>query len=450
MKALNQRGFHQVFLVALACVVIVGVIGTYYLVMSRAASPNSGAITSGYSGKCLDDLHDGTKAKSSVDIYTCNSTVSQQWQILSNNTIKINKDDCLGVNVPTGTTSVANPLVQLYYCRTTTASLASSYQQWKVNGTTLVNIHSGKCMAAISSNSVVPANGTLIHLAPCSASSTGQIWHLPKSTTTTSSCGPSGQCVPVGNISGWNQVFETNFPNTVPLGAFSNCGNGDTTADTYCTGLESYGSYYNDWWAYPSGWPDTSEECIEGSSKCPNPGLNIPIGGEYEPQNVVSVSGNEMHINMYRSSSGGDNQVATVVPRQCMNLTYGRYTERFEVTQASPGFKSAHLLINNASEIDYPENDYSEDMYAYTHPGGASFSTNTLWTSGWHTTVIQWSTNSLSFYLDGKLIGTTSTDIPNAPVDWIIQNESSILGPYSSPGATSKMNIAWVACYVQS
>ncbi len=257
---------------------------------------------------------------------------------------------------------------------------------------------------------------------------------------------PSGQCVPQGNIPGWTQVYATNFPGTVPVGAFSGCTNTDDTAATaYCTGLKPYGSYFNDWWAYPSGWPDTAEECIEGTDSCPEPSTKIPIGGEYHPEEAVSVSNSEMHIDMYRPSSG-TNVVATVVPRQCMYMKYGRYTERFEVSQADPGFKSAHLFYDGGFEIDYPEADYGSTINAFTHPGGASFPTNANWDT-WHTTVIEWTASSIKFYMDGSLIGTTTNDIPNIPMSWILQNESSIEGPYASPGAKANLNIAWVACY---
>lgn len=268
--------------------------------------------------------------------------------------------------------------------------------------------------------------------------------------TGTGSCGPSGVCVPVGNITGWNQVYETNFPGTVPVGAFSGCtdDNDGLPADADCTGLKNYGSYYTDWWAYPTGWPDTAEECIEKSPSCPEPSLNIPVGGEYQPEKAVSVSGNEMHINMYRPSTGY-NVVAAMVPRQCMNMKYGRYTERFEVTNENPGFKSAHLFYQGNYEIDFPESDYGSPISAYTHYMGAtplSASTTANWTT-WHTSVIEWTASSVKFYMDGTLIGTATTDVPNIAMSWILQNESSIEGPYASVGNTSDLNIAWVACY---
>ena len=263
---------------------------------------------------------------------------------------------------------------------------------------------------------------------------------------TFNSCEPSGRCAPTGSVPGWHLIYVTSFPGNVPLGAFSGCGNGSTTEHTYCSGLKAYGGYYRDWWAYPSGWPDTAKECIQASSKCPYANLKPPVGGEYEPQDSVSISNHAMHIHMYRPRTGGNNVVAAVIPRLCMNHEYGMYTERFRVVQDDPGFKSAHLFYNDGHEIDYPENDYDRDISAYVHPGTVNFSSHETWTE-WHTTVIKWTSTSIRFYMDGKLIGTTTMDVPHIRMSWILQNESSLLGPYAQAGASALLDEAWVACY---
>lgn len=255
----------------------------------------------------------------------------------------------------------------------------------------------------------------------------------------TSSSEPSGQALPTDNVPGWKLLFADDFSGTVPLGAFSNCSSTQTPQQARCAGLQSYGSYYNHWWAYPTGWPDTAKSDADGNS-------GAPYGGIYHPEDTVSVSNGAMHIHMYRPTTGGDNHVATVLPIPCMNHQYGRYTERLKVTQYAPGFKSAHLFYKGGFEIDYPENDYGTIMSAYTHPGEANFSTSAKWTD-WHTTVIEWTPGQIKFYMDGSLLGTTTTQVPNIAMDWILQNESSIRGPYAANGASSQLDIDWVACY---
>lgn len=249
----------------------------------------------------------------------------------------------------------------------------------------------------------------------------------------------SGEAMPTGDLPGWKQLFADDFTTSIPLGAFSDCNHNADKPTAYCGGLAPYGNYKSRWWAYPSGWTDTAKSGADGNG-------GAPFGGVYHPEDTVSISDGAMHVKMFRPAAGGDNHVAAVVPIPCMAHQYGRYVERFKVVQADPGFKSAHLFYQGGYEIDYPENDYNQSISAYTHPGGASFSSKVKWTE-WHTTAIEWTANSVSFYMDGKLIGTTTNKVPNIPMSWILQNESSILGPYASPGATAQLDIDWVACY---
>lgn len=246
--------------------------------------------------------------------------------------------------------------------------------------------------------------------------------------------------MPTDNVSGWKLKFADNFTGSVPLGAFSGCSSSQNPATSRCSGLKNYGAYYNNWWAYPSGWPDTAKSGADGNT-------GAPFGGVYRPEKVVSVDKGAMHIKMYRPSTGGDNHVATVVPIPCMDQKYGRYTERFKVVQYQPGFKSAHLFYKGGFEIDYPENDYHHPISAYVHPGGGNFNSGTKYTDAWHTTTIEWTASSVKFYMDGRLIGTATKSVPNITMDWILQNESSIMGPYATPGASAQLDIDWVACY---
>jgi hypothetical protein len=257
-----------------------------------------------------------------------------------------------------------------------------------------------------------------------------------------SSCAPPDVCAPKGDLPGWKQVFVTDFPGTVPVGAFSDCNNDVNSPQAACNGLRPYGEYYANWWAYPSGWPDTAKSGADGN-------VGAPFGGVYRPELTVSVGGGAMHIRMFRPSTGGENAVATVVPRKCMDRQYGRYSERFRVVHADPGFKSAHLFYQGGYEIDYPENDYDRAISAYVHPGGATFATAAKW-SDWHTTDIEWTPGVVKFYLDGALIGTATDKVPSIKMSWILQNESSIIGPYAAPGASAQLDIDWVSCYAPS
>lgn len=258
----------------------------------------------------------------------------------------------------------------------------------------------------------------------------------PSGTTGTN---PSGEAMPKGDISGWKQIFADDFTTNVPLGAFSNCNNNTDTPQANCTGLKNYGAYYENWWAYPKGWKDTAKSGADGNT-------GAPYGGIYSPEDTVFVDNGAMHVKMFRPSSGGDNHVAAMVPRKCMDTQYGRYVERFKVVKADPGFKSAHLFYGNGLEVDYPEGDYTKGLSAFTHPGENNFHTNAKWTE-WHTTAIERTKGQVKYYLDGKLIGTATKSIPDIKLSWILQNESSIEGPYAANGATAQIDFDWVTCY---
>jgi len=52
--------------------------------------------------------------------------------------------------------------------------------------------------------------------------------------------------------------------------------------------------------------------------------------------------------------------------------------------------------------------------FAYVHAGQdpqQAFDTGASWGT-WHTTAIEWTPKRLSFFLDGKLIGTTTQGVP--------------------------------------
>jgi hypothetical protein len=126
---------------------------------------------------------------------------------------------------------------------------------------------------------------------------------------------------------------------------------------------------------------------------------------------------------------------AAVVPKAAIGRLYGRYTETARVSRVTTGYKSAHLLWphgNGAFEVDFPENEWNTAPYAYVHNGNdpqLSFPSNVSWAQ-WHTYTIGWRPGLLSLYVDGKLIGRTSsaTYVPSVPMDWIIQNESALNG----------------------
>jgi hypothetical protein len=446
----RDHGMAMIFIVAFA---VIGTIATFW---TRAATTSATGTVTGIASKCLDNLDGKAVNGNKISLWTCDSTSSQQWTLPGDGTVR-NNGYCLDVR---GAGKTKGTIVQLYKCNGTVA------QQWKVNSDkSVVNPNSGLCLDDQHS---VTTDGNTIWIWTCNGTS-AQKWTVPTASTSTGGgsgsgtgtgtgtgtgsgsgggTSTSGAAMPVGNLTGWKQVFADDFAGTVPKGAFSDCNHNTDTPQAYCGGLKNYGAYYTNWWAYPNGWPDTAESCREGLSGCPDKSIHPTIGGDYQPEKAVSVSGGQMHIAMSRPSSG-NNIVATMVPRKCMSQQYGRYVERFRVSTGGKGFKSAHLFYDNGYEMDYPESDdYSQTINAFTHPSEENFSTNAKW-SDWHTTTIEWTAGSVKYYMDGKLIGTAKKNIANFKMTWALQNESSIAGPYASVGTKAQLDLDWVTCYSQ-
>lgn len=234
----------------------------------------------------------------------------------------------------------------------------------------------------------------------------------------------------------WNMVWNTSFPKDLTLGQWSMC-DSDTKV---CSGLPK--PYVNHLGAYPQGWPDTATK--DG----------LPVGGIYDPDTTLSISNNMLHVNMWRGQTG-PNHVAAIIPLASKGQLYGRYVERFRVSQVAVGFKSAHLLWpaqpGSAFEVDFPERDWDKDIYAFVHSGSLPqivISTTDVWTD-WHVSDLRWSPGLLEFYLDGSLLQsiTDTRYVPNVPMSWIIQNESSLDGETTSPGSSGQLDISHLAYF---
>lgn len=256
--------------------------------------------------------------------------------------------------------------------------------------------------------------------------------------------------MPSGNCGPFIQTFKENFNgDSVPLGSFSDCNHNVDTKLAYCGGLSAYPQYYANWWAYPSNWDDTAKSGADGND-------GAPYGGVYRADKTVSVvpkgydGTGVMRVDMYRPATGEDNYVAAVVPKKCMQQKYGKYSERLMVTRNDGGFKSAHLFYEGGQEVDYPENDYGAEIAMFTHPQGGYIDTNARWTTR-HTYSMEWTPAGFKFFLDGKLLrdedGTSVFPSAMPAASWILQNESSIEGPYAARGAHAIQETTWVTCY---
>jgi hypothetical protein len=263
-------------------------------------------------------------------------------------------------------------------------------------------------------------------------------------------CHKSDNTTPRGNCGPFTQLYAEDFgAQQVPVGRFSGCG-GD--GDFKCAGLRtSYPRYYSTLGAYPVGWTDTAGHNGDGNSG--------PVPGNYRPDTTMSVikqsnGDGQMRVRMFRPAAGGWNQVAAPVPVKCMNLRYGKFSERLIVRTRTKGFKMAHLRYT-PNEIDYPEAGgtfETDPISEFTHgfaETGADAASNGSWTS-WHTYSTEIVPGHVRFYFDGRLFKTVNADFPDT-ADWVLQNESA-LGDVAgaAPGSSVVIDTTWLSCYKYS
>lgn len=263
----------------------------------------------------------------------------------------------------------------------------------------------------------------------------------PAACHTTSGTVPAGDCGP------FRQIFADSFSTMVPVGSFTAC---TDDSDFRCAGLKTkYPAVYAAWGAYPRGWYDTAHPSNHSN------GNGRTHGGEYRADDTVSVfrqpnGDGQMRVRMYRPAAGGDNHVAALVPRACMNLRYGKFTERLIVRSRTDGYKMAHLRYS-PDEIDYPEagGNFADDPVSwFTHgfsEDGGDVAPGSAWTA-WHTYSTEITSSGVRFFLDGKLVGQASGNYPRA-MPWVLQNESSLSGGYAAPGSSVLIDTTWVTCY---
>ena len=244
---------------------------------------------------------------------------------------------------------------------------------------------------------------------------------------------PSGQAAPRGDLPGWRQIFVDDFSQNVPLGSFP-----AAVSDT--------------WGAYPYPWRDTSRN------------------GYYHPQKVVSIGGGLMDMWIHSEVVDGSMKhlVAAPQPRihgpgtpAAQGQLYGRYAVRFR-SDALRGYKTAWLLWPDSEvwprdgEIDFPEGDLDSTICAFMHRQNATSGgdqdgacTSARYPT-WHTAVVEWGPLVTKFILDGQVILSPTSRIPNTPMHWVLQTETSLSGIVPDNSTAGHVQVDWVAVYARA
>jgi hypothetical protein len=126
----------------------------------------TGPLTSGISGKCLDDYYDGTANGAVVDLYSCNGSAAQVWSPNPDGTVRIN-GLCLDV---TGASTSEGAPVDLWSCN------GGANQKWTATESgALVSAQTGMCLDDPNSTT---SDGTQVRIWACNSTS-AQVWTLP-------------------------------------------------------------------------------------------------------------------------------------------------------------------------------------------------------------------------------------------------------------------------------
>ena len=299
MTKLKQR-----LLAVAAAVALVFGVGTAIAHHASAATVTaSGAIT-GYQGLCLDDRSASTADSNPIQVYTCNGSSAQTWNVESDNTLQV-LGKCLDV---TGAGTANGTLVQLYTCNGTGA------QQWvpQSNGE-LLNSNSGKCL----DDTGFGGSGTQAQIWAC-ADSSNQQWTLPSGSTGGGGTGNTpnfGSNVYVFDTSMststiqsdinnvWNQqqsndmgtqryefMFEPGTYNvSVPVGFYTEVvGLGQNPSQTVITGGGIYtNAAWNNGNATENFWRD-----VENITSSPSSGSTEWAVSQADPMRRVQINGN--------------------------------------------------------------------------------------------------------------------------------------------------------------
>ncbi|MFC1415618.1 ricin-type beta-trefoil lectin domain protein [Streptacidiphilus cavernicola] len=128
------------------------------------AQPPVGPVTSGISGKCLDDYTGSSVSGTKADLWDCNGTAAQRWAFTDGTLQTAGK--CLDI---TGAGSANGTLAELWDCN------GGANQQWEPENGALVNPGTGKCLDDPAFSST---NGTQLDIWTCDGGANQQ-WTLP-------------------------------------------------------------------------------------------------------------------------------------------------------------------------------------------------------------------------------------------------------------------------------
>jgi hypothetical protein len=199
------------------------------------------------------------------------------------------------------------------------------------------------------------------------------------------------------------------------------------------------------WTGYPDGWPSTYSGRAEG----------------YQPSTVLSIHNGVLDFHLHNDAHG--NPVGadpSPLPGGNRYQTFGAWSLCEKVSPADShklrDFHQAFLLWPRSArdwlwaEADYPEEDLDTlDFAGYAHFGGSGsqdvFDIQSVVPAfdsrRWHVYTLAWGPGFRSYYVDGRLVGTSTSQVWSRPERWQLQIEP--LGTIND-GDSGHVYLKWV------
>jgi hypothetical protein len=248
-----------------------------------------------------------------------------------------------------------------------------------------------------------------------------------------------GQTLTLGHEGYAREGMDT-FAKNARLGSF---------AQRRANAIVYTGDHGMQWTGYPDGWPSTYSGHAEG----------------YQPSTVLSVHGGMLDFHLHNDANGHPvGADPSPLPHGSRYQTYGAWSVCERVAPSDghnlADFHQAVLLWPLKfhdwlrAESDYPEQDLKVfDFAGYSHYGGAGAQdifdikaiASRFDTRRWHVYTQTWGPGFRSYYVDGRLVGTTKRQVWSQPERWQLQIEPlGSMGPVPNDRDSGHVYMKWV------
>ncbi len=406
---------------------------------------NFGAIA--HPGSCMDARSGGTSDGTQIQEWTCNGTGAQSYELVATGggaytIVNTQANKCVDV---AGAGTANGTQIRLWDCNGTGAQSFTT-QDAGDGFISFVNTNSGKCLDVQADD---PADGTIVQLYDCNGTN-AQRWN-PTVIGVASSPGGSGGSSSGGSSSGstppgWTLTWSDEFD--LPDGSAV-----DPAKWSYDTGGGGWGN--NELEYYTSG---TANAVIRGGA--------LVITATQAGASQYSCWYGPCQYTSARLNTAGK-----------FTQQYGRFEARIQIPEGQGVWPAFWMLGANIGSVGWPscgEIDVMENIgrtpdtsYGTTHgpgpgnyPGAGlsgAYSAGAPLGGGFHVYATEWSSSSVSFYVDENLYWTVTPSMLPAGATWVFDQPFFLLLNFAvggnwpgNPDGTSSFPQQMVVDYVRA